>query len=124
LAKTTNHASKCKKVYEAEAVLKDKGHFVFRRTSPHGLFHVVAFKDGVTTMVQVLRVKKFNFTDVNNELVKIQDFIESGHSPEQTDWELWVWVNHRGWVKYFFSPDGEFHKYEDYGNNHFRKAKN
>lgn len=125
MSKTTNHASKCKKVYEAEALLKDQGHFVFRRTSPHGLFHVIAFKGDVTKFVQVLRVRKFNFPDVNNELVKIQQFISEGNYPkDNTDWELHVWVNNKGWIKYFFTPDGQFFKFEDYGTNDFRKKKN
>ena len=123
MAKTTNHASKCKKVYEVEAQLKGEGYFVFRRTSPHGLFHIVAFKQGVTKLVQVLRLHSFNFADINNELVKIQDILETDHFNEQTDWELYVWVNNKGWIKYFFDKDGRFYKFEDYGTNDFRKAK-
>lgn len=123
MSKTTNHASKCKKVYECEAILKSEGGFVFRRTSPHGLFHVISFKAGVTKFVQVLRLHSFNFADINNELVKIQDVVEKDHFNEQTDWELWVWVNNKGWIKYFFDNKGRFYKFEDYGTNDFRKAK-
>lgn len=121
--KKTNHASKCQKVYGVEQELKSQGHWVFRRTSPHGLFHVIGFKQGKTTMVQVLRLHSFNFKDINNELVKIQEFIELEQHPEKTDLELWVWVNNKGWIKYFFTPDGRFHKYQDYGTNDFRKPK-
>jgi hypothetical protein len=126
MAKTTNHSSKCKKVYECEQAFKDEGCFVFRRTSPHGLFHVIAIDKWEVKLVQVLRVKKFNFSDVNNELVKIQDFVLAGNYPVKADvveCELWVWVNNKGWVKYFFDKLGRFHKFEDYGTNDFRKKK-
>jgi hypothetical protein len=124
LAKTTNHASKCKKVYETEAFLKDKGYFVFRRTSPHGLFHVIGFKGKETLMVQVLRLHSFNFADINNEMVKIQDHLDSDNFPDNSELELWVWVNNKGWIKYYIGQEtGKFHKYEDYGTNDFRKKK-
>lgn len=125
MAKTTNHASKCKMVYRAEAILKDEDYFVFRRTSPHGLFHIIAMKgEHNLKMVQVLRLHSFNFADINNELVKIQDFVMSKNSPENvTDWELWTWINNKGWIKYYFTVDGSFEKFEDYGTNDFRKAK-
>lgn len=118
------HPSKCKKVYEAEAILKDDGYFVFRRTSPHGLFHIVAFSPSHIKMVQVLRLFKFNFNDINNELVKMQDFVFSGRAPQEVmEQELWVWVNDKGWVKYKMDNEGNFEKFEDYGTNDFRKKK-
>jgi len=124
MGKTTNHASKCKKVYEAEATLKDRGYFVFRRTSPHGLFHIIGFHQKETIMVQVLRLHSFNFADINNEMVKIQDHLFSGNFPEDAEMELWVWVNNKGWIKYHIGHEtGKFYKFEDYGTNDFRKKK-
>jgi hypothetical protein len=123
LSRKTNHGSKCKKVYEAEAILKDKGLFVFRRTSPHGLFHIVALQPSGVSLYQVIRLHSFNFSDINDELVKVQDFVMSENYPENSEMELWVWVNNKGWIKYFFTSNGQFHKYEDYGTNDFRKKK-
>lgn len=124
MTKATKHPSKCKKVYEAEDVLKSEGYFVFRRTSPHGLFHIIAFSPNKIKLVQVIRLFKFNFDDVNNELVKMQDFVFSGRAPQDVlERELWVWINNRGWIKYSMDEQGDFEKFEDFGTNDFRKKK-
>lgn len=125
MSRATGHPSKVKKVYEVEQELKDDGYFVFRKTQPHGLFHVLGFSPNKIKMVQVLRLYKFNFNDINKELVKVQDFAFSGRAPRQfIETELWVWVNNKGWIKYAMDENGDFEKFEDYGTNDFRKKGN
>lgn len=75
-------------------------------------------------LIQVLRLHKFNVHDINKELSKVQQFVLDEQYPEGTYIELWVWLNHKGWLKYCFFPDGSFKKFEDCGDHHFRKKKN
>lgn len=120
---STNHANRCKKVYEAEKILQDEGGFVFRRTSPHGLFHVISMKDGVTTFVHVVRLHRFTEHNFNNEMIKVMDFAQSTVSPNNSIMELWIWINHRGWMKYKVSRQGTYELYEDFGYHHYRMTK-
>lgn len=125
MSQDVKHPSKTKVIYEAERVLKGDGYFVFRRTQPHALFHVIAFSFNEVKMVQVLRLKKFNFKEINRELCKVQQFIEQEQAPkENLKCELWVWLNDKGWVKYNVHLDGSFEKFEDCGDHHFRKKNN
>lgn len=124
LSKQANSANRKKKVYEIEQELRSNGWFTFHRGNLHGLFHVMAFNATETLMIQVLRLHKFNFHDVNKELSKVQQFVLEGKYPPMYAFELWVWLNHKGYVKYRFNPDGTFYKYEDCGFHHFRKKNN
>jgi hypothetical protein len=124
LSKQANSANRKKKLFEIEQELRSAGWFTFHRGNLHGLFHVMAFNDQYTLMIQVLRLHKFNFHDVNKELAKVQEFVIDGDYPENYVFELWVWLNHKGWVKYSFRADGAFYKYEDCGQHHFRKKNN
>ena len=124
MSRATKHPSKVKKVYEVEQELRSEGYFVFRKTQPHGLFHVLGFERGHVLAVQVLRLFQFNFNDVNKELCKIQEFMMAERAPyEVMRVQLWVWVNNKGWVKYSMDSEGKFEKFEDYGTNDFRKKK-
>lgn len=122
MSKQANSANRKKKVYEVEQELRSDGWFTFHRGNSHGLFHVVAMKDHLR-FIQILRLHKFNFHDINKELSKVQQFIQDGPYPEGTEFELWVWLNNKGWVKYLFRGD-QYRKYEDCGDHHFRKKKN
>ncbi|RXF11093.1 hypothetical protein EG878_14655 [Enterococcus faecalis] len=120
MSRSDNHAYRAAKVYEVEHQLKDEGYYVFRRTSPHGLFHVLGLKDGKLTMIQVERLHKFNENAFNNSMIKVVEFAQEQNYPEGTSIELWIWINHRGWMKYKLRNDGQFLLYEDFGWNHFR----
>jgi hypothetical protein len=124
LTKQMNSANRKKKLFEVEQELRSQGWFTFHRGNLHGLFHVMAFNEYNLLLVQVQRLHKWNFNDVNKELSKVQEFVMAGEYPENAIIQLWVWVNHKGWVKYNFRGDGQFYKFEDCGNNHFRKKKN
>jgi hypothetical protein len=118
-----NYAKNKKKVYDIEKELKEQGYFTIRRGNAHGLFHIVALSPSHVLLVQALRLHKFNYKDINKELVKIQDFVLSEKAP-YARCELWVWVNNRGWIKFRFDSLGNFHKYEDFGFHHYRKKNN
>lgn len=119
----TVNASKKKKVYEAEQILRDEGYVTFHRGNAHGLFHVLGIKHGTTKLVQIVRLHKRSYNEINKNLVKVQDFVMGEHfNKSRMDAEVWVWVNHKGWVKYYFEQDGSFIEYEDYGDNNYRKG--
>lgn len=119
-----NSANRKKKLFEVEQELRSQGWFTFHRGNLHGLFHVMAFDSNNLLLVQVLRLHKWNFNDINKELAKVQEFVLEGDYPDNSLIELWVWLNHKGWVKYSFRSDGQYRKYEDCGDHHFRKKKN
>jgi hypothetical protein len=114
-------ANRKKKLFEVEQELRSEGWFTFHRGNLHGLFHILAFNAQKLLLVQVLRVHKFNFIDVNKELSKVQEFVLDENYPRDAVIELWVWVNHKGWVKYRFDSEGNFRKFDDFANNHFKK---
>jgi hypothetical protein len=124
LTKQMNSANRKKKLFEVEQELRSQGWFTFHRGNLHGLFHVMAFNDHSLRLIQVQRLHKWNFNDVNAELSKVQEFVMYEAYPENAVIELWIWLNHKGWVKYVFRQDGQFKKYEDCGAHHFRKKKN
>lgn len=117
------HPSKTKKVYEVEKEFRDNDWFVFRRTSPHGLFHIIAMKDGEMKMIQVERWNKFKEKHFNNAMIKIMDFAEKSTAPTHTSYEMWVWLNNRGWMKYTIDEFGNYQLFETYGFQHFRMKK-
>lgn len=119
MSRHAHQASRAKKVYEAEATLKDEGFFVFRRTSAHGLFHLVAMNQNQVKLIQVSALKKYNKKLVEEELAKVQGFVLDKIVP-QAKTELWIWVSHRGWIKFFFDGTGRYTKFEDYGTHHHR----
>jgi hypothetical protein len=121
LSKSSNHASRKKKVYEVEQELRGLGYFTFHRGNTHGLFHVIAFHPTHCLFVQVGRLHKYNQQDINKELVKAQKFILDGLAP-YAKVEVWVWVNNRGWLKFRFDDEGNYTKFDDYGTHHFRMA--
>jgi hypothetical protein len=119
LSKDSNQASRKKKVYEVEQDLRGAGYFTFHRGNLHGLFHIVAFHPTHCLLVQVKRLHKYSHKDIEKELAKVQEFILDGQVP-YAKYELWVWVNSRGWIKFNFTEDGSFKKFEDYGTHHHR----
>lgn len=120
----TSHANKCAKVYEVENELRGEGFFAFRRTSPHGLFHIVAMKKGKMSMYQVARLHKFTEGSFNKEMSKVIEFVQSDVAPRDTKFFVFFWVNHRGWMKYEVHRDGHYDLIEDFGYNHFRRKNN
>ena len=121
LSNNSNHANRKKKVYEVEQELRDLGYFTFHRGNAHGLFHVVAFHPTHCLFIQVGRLQKFNYKDINEELSKAQEFILQGLAP-YAQVEVWIWVNNRGWLKFSFDKEGNFNKFDDYGTHHFRMS--
>lgn len=120
----TNHANKCKKVYEVEQELRDDGWFVFRRTSPHGLFHIIGFKAGKTILVQVARLHSWSDKSFNQEMCKVQEFAQDEIVRPDTIIHLYFWVNNRGWKKFYVDSEGNYIQFEDYGAFHYRMKKN
>ena len=123
MSRHAHQASRAKKVYEAEKTLQDEGFFVFRRTSAHGLFHIVAMNKTQAKLIQVSALKKYNKKLVEEELAKVQAFILDKTVPFAKV-ELWIWVSHRGWIKFIFFGNGNFKKIEDYGTHHHRMSAN
>lgn len=123
MSKSYNQANRKKKVYDVEQELRGLGYFTFHRGNLHGLFHVVAFHPTHCLMVQVKRLHKYRHQDIEKELAKVQEFIiDDGFS--YAHYELWVWVNSRGWIKFRFNEQGDFKKFEDYGTHHHRMKAN
>jgi hypothetical protein len=123
LSKSLDQANRKKKVYDVEKELRGLGYFTFHRGNLHGLFHVVAFHPTHCLMVQVKRLHKYRHREIEIELAKVQQFILDSGFP-YAKYELWVWVNSRGWLKFSFDHTGSFNKFEDYGTHHHRMKGN
>lgn len=121
---STNHASKTKKVYEVEQELRDDGWFVFRRTAPHGLFHVIGYKNGKNILVQVARLHSWTDKAFNQEMCKVQEFAQGNIAKDDVIVHLYFWVNNRGWKKFYVDSNGEYIQFEDYGAFHYRMKNN
>ena len=90
------------KEYLAKKQLEANGSYVTRSAGSKGIFDLVAITHERVTLIQVKTTKRVsspNFTEATYRL-DIDAIRTVTKIPPNCDKQLWVWLDHKGWVKY------------------------